>query len=169
MNKIYNKLWSINQETKNKLKEAGDLLRYLTSIIFITYSACFLDNHTSRIFVISLGIALLLMEAIKWIFNNPRPREWDDNPNNDPTDNPDLDLDWSPKEGNSFISGHVTGAMYGGLWWFIAGWEWGILGVLLGVVTAISRIVVKAHWIRDVVCASVLSLIVFLVSTYYFL
>ena len=103
------------------------------------------------------------MALIKACFNNPRPSEVEG------TDNPDLELDWSPTEGQSFISGHSLSAILGGIFWFEIGTTWGIIGLTLGLLTGLTRIIAKAHWLRDVIGAGVLSTILYLIAHYYFL
>lgn len=160
---VYDKLWSIKDSIKADLTSLGDDLRIYLPVAFITYEACFGDHHTARVFVIALAVALALMSLLKGLFNSPRPRETTDN------EAPELDLDWSPNEGNSFVSGHTTSAMLGGLFFFEFGLMYGIIGVVLGALTGLSRVVSKAHWIRDVVGASALSLIIYVVCKLYFL
>lgn len=160
---IYEKLWSISEDIKEDIQDTGDYLQYALPIFFISYQACFGTNHVSQIFAVSLAVALLLMTLIKGLFNNPRPREV----NTD--DNPDLDLDWSPDEGNSFVSGHSTAAMCGGIWMFQINWLFGVLGVILALFVGFSRIVVKAHWLRDVLIAYLLVIINYAICVFYFL
>lgn len=160
---FYTKLWSIKESVKDDIKSAGDYIQYITPIFFISYSACFLTNQVSRVFVLSFIIALLIMTFLKGITNAPRPREIEG------TDNPDLDLDWSPDEGNSWPSGHTISAMTGGIFWFQIN-EWaGIIGVCLGLFTGLSRIIAKAHWLRDVCTSSAIAVIIYLVDLKYFL
>ena len=154
---IYDKLWSIKDSIKQDLTSLGDNLRFMLPVAFIVAQACFGDHHTSRVFCIALAVALAMMSLLKGLFNSPRPRETTDN------QAPELDLDWSPDEGNSFVSGHTTSAMLGGLFFFEFGLIYGIIGVVLGALTGLSRVVSKAHWIRDVLGASVLSLIIYLI------
>lgn len=160
---IYDKLWSIKDSVKEDLTALGDNLRFALPVAFIVAQACFGDHNTSRVFCIALVIALAIMSLLKGLFNSPRPRETTDN------EAPELDLDWSPNEGNSFVSGHTTSAMLGGLFFFEFGLMYGIIGAVLGALTGLSRVVSKAHWIRDVVGASALSLIIYVVCKLYFL
>lgn len=158
---IYEKVWAWPEEIKDLIAKAGDYLQYILPIVFITYQACFGQHNVSINFVLSLATALALMSLIKGLFNNDRPREIEGD------DNPDLDFDWSPKEGNSFVSGHSTAAMTSALAYFCINAYAGSIAVLLAIFVGFSRIVAKAHWIRDVVCAFILSLIVFYL--YFFL
>lgn len=158
---IYEKLWAWPENVKDIITQAGDYLQYILPIAFITYQACFGTHDVSIKFILALGTALALMSLIKGLFNNDRPREVGTD------DNPDLDFDWSPREGNSFVSGHSTAAMTSALAFFHINVYVGIATVLLAIFVGFSRIVAKAHWIRDVVCAFILSLIVS--YAYYFL
>lgn len=158
---IYEKVWAWPEEIKDLIAKTGDYLQYILPIVFITYQACFGQHNVSINFVLSLATALALMSLIKGLFNNDRPREVGTD------DNPDLDFDWSPREGNSFVSGHSTAAMTSALAYFCINAYAGSIAVLLAIFVGFSRIVAKAHWIRDVVCAFILSLIVFYL--YFFL
>lgn len=160
---VYDKLWSIKDSIKADLTSLGDDLRIYLPVAFITYEACFGDHHTAKVFVIALAIALALMSLLKALFNSPRPREITSN------EAPELDLDWSPDEGNSFVSGHTTSAMLGGIFFFEGGILLGIIGLLLGIVTGLSRVVSKAHWIRDVLGASALSIVIYIICKVWFL
>ena len=163
LDSFYNKLWSIKESIKDDIKSIGDYLQYVTPIVFIVYSACFLDNHTSRVFVCAFAVAMIIMSLLKALFNVSRPREVEG------TDNPDLDLDWSPDEGNSWPSGHTMSAMMGGVFWFQIN-EWiGLLGIALGLFTGLSRIIAKAHWLRDVLTSTVISVVIYAVCVLYFL
>lgn len=159
---IYEKLWAWPENVRETITEAGDILQYILPIFFIAYQACFGTHLVSIVFVLSLGTALILMSLIKAIFNNARPREL----NTD--DNPDLDLDWSPTEGNSFVSGHSTAAMTSALAYFYINEYFGAVAVLLAVFVGFSRIVAKAHWLRDVLCAFALSAAIVLLYYYFF-
>lgn len=160
---VYNKLWNMKESIKNDIVSLGDYIQYLTPIGFIIYSACYLDNHTSRVFVISFTIALLIMTLLKGLFNNPRPREVEG------SDNPTLNLEWSPDEGNSFPSGHTMSAMMGAMFWFQINDFVGFIGICLGLICAVSRIVAKAHWLRDVCTSSAISAMIYFIDLQYFL
>lgn len=163
LDSFYNKLWSIKESIKDDIKSVGDYLQYITPMVFIIYSACFLDNHVSRVFVCAFAAAMIIMSLLKALFNAPRPRETQG------TDNPDLDLDWSPDEGNSFVSGHTASSLMGGIFWFQIN-EWmGLLGIALGLFTGLSRIIAKAHWLRDVIGAIILDVAIYVICVLYFL
>ena len=163
LDSFYNKLWSIKESIKDDIKSIGDYLQYATPMVFIIYSACFLDNHVSRVFVCAFAVAMIIMSLLKALFNAPRPREIEG------TDNPDFDLDWSPDDGNSWPSGHTMSAMMGGVFWFQIN-EWiGLLGITLGLFTGLSRIIAKAHWLRDVLTSTVISVAIYVICVLYFL
>lgn len=160
---IYEKLWSMSEDIKDDIKSLGDYLQYATPMIFIIYEACFGSHNTSRIFCITFVISLIIMSVLKALFNNPRPREVET------SDNPDLDLDWSPRDGNSFPSGHTMSAMVGGVFWFEIDPYVGILGIGLGLFTGLSRVIAKAHWFRDVLTSTLIACILYIVAKVYFL
>lgn len=163
LDSFYNKLWSMKESIKEDIESLGDYLQYITPIGFIIYSACFLDNHTSKVFVCAFAVAMLIVVILKAIFDAPRPREVGT------TDNPDLDLDWSPTDGNSWPSGHTASALMGGIFWFqINDWA-GYCGVALGLITGLSRIIAKAHWVRDVVTSLIISIVIYVICVLYFL
>lgn len=159
---IYTHLWNIEESIKEDLGDLGDKLRFFVPIAFIVYSACFLDQHISRVFVVTFAISMIIMSLMKGIFNELRPRQ-------DIDDDPHLSLDWSPDEGNSFPSGHAMSAMVGGVFWFEIHWIVGIIGVALGAITCFSRVVVKAHWIRDVLTSSIIAVMLYGIAKYFYL
>lgn len=164
---IYEKLWAIPEETRDVIKDCGDYLQYILPITTLVLSYFFMDHHFLYVYVGYFAVCMALMMLSKAIFNNPRPREVEDS--EDPDDNPDLDLDWSPDAGNSFFSGHSCSAMAGAipaLW--INPWL-GAVMVVLAVFVGFSRIVAKAHWLRDVLVAFATASVLWGVAVYFFL
>ena len=160
---LYTKLQGIKESIKQDIKELGDKLQFFTPIAFIVWCACFGTNHLAIVFVVTFVIAMIIMSLCKALFNAPRPREVEGD------DNPDLKLDWSPRDGNSWISGHSLSAFLGGIFWFQIDPILGCVGALLGLITGLSRIIAKAHWIRDVVSSVILSVILYGIDLVYFL
>lgn len=148
---------------KDDIKSLGDYLQFVTPIAFIVYSACFMTNHVSRVFVISFVVAMLICSLMKALTSAPRPREVEGDKN------PDLELDWTPKSFNSWPSGHTMSTMAGGVFWLQIN-EWvGAIGIALGLITGLSRIIAKAHWLRDVVTSSVIAIAIYVIDVLYFL
>ena len=160
---MYDKSWSMSEDIKDDIKSLGDYLQYATPMIFIIYEACFGDHNTARVFCITFVISLIIMSVLKALFNAPRPRE------TSTSSNPDLDLDWSPDEGNSFPSGHTMSAMVGGVFWFEIDPYVGVLGVACGLFTGLSRVIARAHWFRDVLTSTVIACVLYIVAKLWFL
>ena len=163
LNNFYTKLWGLKSSTVDKITELGNKLQIAVPVITL-YLGMIADDFTYiKVFACAFGVAIFISMFAKALFNNDRPRETIG------TSNPDLNLDWSIKEGNSFSSGHTVAACTGGVFWFWFDPYLGCIGMLLGLITGFSRIVAKAHWLRDVLAAVFVSVVIYLVSYYYFL
>ena len=158
LDKFYQKLWSIPEKYRKIIQKCGDILQIAIPLSLVITLLIIQDWYTLELFVMYFIIAMLIQVLLKALFNNPRPREIQS------TDNPHLDLDWSPDEGNSFCSGHTLSAMTGALFWFYLSNIVGIIALILAIFTAFSRLVARAHWLRDVLVASLISLILFIIS-----
>lgn len=160
---IYEKLWALPIDLKEKITKAGDYLQKIIPITTLLVALVFMPHHFVWVYVGYFAVVMALMSLLKAMFNNPRPREVGTD------DNPDLDLDWSPDEGNTFVSGHSSAGFGGALpaFW-INPWLGAVLFVLACFV-GFSRVVAKAHWIRDVVGAFVLAAGLWWVAVYFFL
>ncbi|MDR1580198.1 MAG: phosphatase PAP2 family protein [Synergistaceae bacterium] len=157
-------MWGFRKTTVgNILVKTGDQLQIATPVVFLIYSACRLGSPITKVFVISYAVSEAIQGSLKVLFNNPRPNRVEG------TVNPPLKLEWSVNEGDSFPSGHTMSAMTGGIFWFqmryICGYPvMGIIGVLLGVVTGLSRIISRSHWLRDVVTSWVTAVLIYWVA-----
>lgn len=156
--KVYTFLWSLDDDFKSKLKSVGDQLQVWIPALFLAHSACAESNEASKTYIIVFLALMLVVQLTKGIFNNPRPRETEG------AENPSLDLDWSPSEGNSFVSGHTAAAFGGAFFYFNITWWAGVIALLLASVVGLSRIVVKAHWLRDVLTSVALAAVAYFVS-----
>lgn len=163
LDNFYLKLWNIKDSIKEDIKKLGDKVQYITPIGFLAYVACFGTHQLGIIFCVTFIISMIILSLLNALFNNPRPREVEG------TENPDLNLDWSPSDGNSFPSGHTMSAMMGGVFWFQIGLLPGILGVLLGAFTGISRVIARAHWLRDILTSSIVSVLLYLIVVIFIL
>lgn len=161
LDKFYTKLWNIKESVKKDIKKLGDYMQFITPVAFLVYIACFGDTTLGRVFCAAYIAGTIIQVLLKALFNNPRPREVDT------TNNPDLDLDWSVGEGDSFPSGHTMSAMVGGIFWFEINWCIGLIGIGLGLVTGLSRIIAKAHWLRDVLTSTVVAVILYAAAYFY--
>jgi membrane-associated phospholipid phosphatase len=164
LNRFYRTMWGLRKTPVGSiLVKVGEHSQTLTPVAFFTYSACRLGSHITKVFVISYVVCGVIQLSLKALFNNPRPNEVEG------TVNPPLKLEWSNKKGESFPSGHTMSAIAGGIFWFqmqnICGYPvMGIIGVLLGIVTGLSRIISRAHWLRDVVASWVTAAVVYWVA-----
>jgi membrane-associated phospholipid phosphatase len=148
---FYNKCWNISDNIKETIREIGDHLQIATPIGFLIYTAWTGQSHLAKVFTLTwLGCAIVQI-TLKALFNNPRPSEIEG------TINPPLDLDWSIQSGNSFVSGHTTCAISGGIFWLEISFGWGLVGIILSEFVGMSRIISKNHWLRDVIGANVIA------------
>jgi membrane-associated phospholipid phosphatase len=169
LDRFYRTMWGFRKTPVGSLLiKVGDHSQTLTPVVFLTYSACRLGSPITKVFVISYAVGAVIQVSLKALFNNPRPNEVEG------TVNPPLKLGWSVNEGDSFPSGHTMSAMVGGIFWLqmqnICGYPvMGIIGVLLGVVTGLSRIIARSHWLRDIVASWVTAAVIYWVAKTYFI
>lgn len=149
----YKKLWSWPDEIKDKIGDIGDWLQYMLPISFLIYCLFMFGLHGLTVYFIGFFVCCVGTSTLmKMLFNNLRPREWDD-VSSTPENSPDMDFDWSPLEGQSFTSSHSASAFGGAVPWFLVNPFIGVIATLLACFVGFSRIVVKAHWLRDVLGA----------------
>lgn len=154
--KLYLQIWNWPDHIKQIIGTVGDWLQYLLPISILAYCLIVFGITYPTYMYVGYFIACVCTSSlIKALFNNIRPRNWDDI-STTPEQSPDMNLDWSPREGNSFVSGHTAAA-------FAAVWPAMLINPLFGVITLMlalfvgfSRMVVKAHWLRDVLGSIVL-------------
>lgn len=164
--RIYTKFWNMKESVIDDLREFGNYLQFITPMVVIIYTAWVGDVLLARVFIKYYLLCTFIQILLKSLFNNPRPSEV-----NSPY-NPPLDLEWSVNKGDSFPSGHTMSAMSGGIFWAniscfqpYLGWA----GILLGVITAISRLAAKAHWMRDVTVSACIAIILwYIIDMHYF-
>ena len=160
---VYRKLWGIKDSVKADLRKVGDHLQFITPIFVIVYGIMSGDIRLLQVFFYYYLGCTVIHVLLKWLFNNPRPSEID-------TDiNPQLQFQWSVNKGDSFPSGHTMSAVSGGVFWFNICPYLGVIGIILGIFTAFTRIVVRAHWLRDVGTSSVIAIAMWGITDYYFL
>lgn len=160
LDRFYNTLWNIPEKYKKIIQKSGDVLQIIIPLSLLITLICLHYYHTAMIYAMAFAIAMLLQVLIKSLFNNSRPRD------TTTTDNPDLNLDWSPNEGNSFCSGHTLAAMTGAFFWFFISPICGIIALIFAILVAFSRIVARAHWLRDVCTSTAISFLLFLIAVY---
>jgi membrane-associated phospholipid phosphatase len=164
LDRFYHTMWGLRKTTVGSiLVETGHRLQIITPVVFFIYSAYRLGSPITKVFVISYAVSEAIQGSLKVLFNNPRPNETEG------TVNPPLKLEWSVDVGDSFPSGHTMSAMTGGIFWFqmryICGYPvMGIIGVLLGIVTGLSRIISRSHWLRDVAASWVTAAMIYWVA-----
>ena len=161
---FYEKIWSLkNTWFGLKLRELGDYIQIACPAFFLVWSACFGTNELSRVFIVTFLLAMGIYLLLNCIFNNIRPSE--DTTNKEA---PDMKVDWSPYEGNSFPSGHTMAAVCGGIFWFEISFTMGCIGLFLGLMTGASRVIAKKHWLRDVLTSTFISIGLYSLATFYF-
>ena len=160
---IYRVLWGVSDGVKSDLRKIGDNLQFITPIGVLLYGAFTGELKLLQVFILYYLGCTVIQVFLKWLVNNPRPNEIDT------TVNPALTLDWSVNKGDSFPSGHTMSAVSGGIFWFNICGYMGILGLVLGVFTAFTRLVVKAHWMRDVVTSGIIAIIMWGITDHYYL
>ena len=161
LSKFYDTVWNWPPKVRNTIESWGDRLQVILPVSFLAYAMA-IDSHLAFVFACSFGVAMLICELVKAIFNNPRPNDVEGSVN------PELEVGWSPSDNNSFLSGHTTAAMIGALFWFIPDPCFGLIATFLGLFTGFSRMVAKAHWLRDVLAAIALCLVVFSIALVWF-
>ena len=176
---FYKIFWNFPQKYQDKLGKLGDTVQYTNPIIFLIYAiGVTFYNSFYRIenpfkllvvFVITYAITALIQVTLKFLFNQPRPRT--EIAKGNQGINPDLNFDPQIDGQNSFPSGHTMSAMTGGMFWFQMtfgyaelGILFGIIGFTLGLLTALSRIVQHAHWVRDVGFSIVVSVLAYFIA-----
>ena len=158
--KFYLKIWSWPDNVRTSIGDWGDFFQYLLPISFAFYSLAFFGWHAFLMFIGFFLLCVGTSTLLKGVFNNVRPREWKDHTDH-PEISPDMDLEWSQKEGNSFCSGHTMASFAGALPWVLVNPWIGALAILLACFVGFSRMVVMAHWLRDVLMSIVLSSLYF--------
>lgn len=166
----YLKLWSWPESVKDKIGDIGDLFQYLLPISTLVYCVFVfgLTAHYTWVYILFFLLCVATSSLLKAMFNNLRPREWDDITDH-PEKSPDMDFDWSVSEGNSFSSGHSIASMAGALPWFLVNPWLGVIAFVLALFVGFSRIVVKAHWLRDVLASQAIAIGYFLLVIFFIL
>lgn len=179
---FYQIFWNFPKKYEDQLGKLGDILQYTNPLIFLGYalgiSYVNVVNRVDRpfqlltVFVCTYVATALIQIVLKFLFDNPRPR--DEIEKNNQGVNPDLNFDPGLDKHNSFPSGHTMSAMTGGMFWFQMtfgilnlGIFFGIIGFSLGVLTAFSRIVKHAHWVRDVGFSAIVSIVAYFIACCY--
>ena len=176
---FYKIFWNFPQKFQDKLGKLGDTVQYTNPLIPLLYAfgvAWYGTlNHLENpyrlfvVYIITYLITALIQVTLKFLFNQPRPRT--EIAKGNQGINPDLNFDPKIDGQNSFPSGHTMSAMTGGMFWFQMtfgyaelGIFFGIIGFTLGLLTALSRIVQHAHWVRDVGFSIVVSVLAYFVA-----
>lgn len=155
----YLKLWSWDETFRQRIGKVGDTLQYLLPIAFLAYCvATYGWSGLTIDYALYFGCVMATSTLFKIAFNNIRPRDWDD-VSDTPQISPEMNLQWSPREGQSFTSSHTAAAFGGALPWFVVNPWIGVIATILATVVGFSRIVVKAHWLRDVLGAIAIAIL----------
>ncbi len=159
-------MWSWPDNIKISIGDWGDTFQYFLPISFAIYALAFIGWQG---FLAFLGYFLACVGTstlMKGLFNNVRPREWKEHTDH-PEISPDMDFDWSPKEGNSFCSGHTMASFAGALPWLLVNPWIGALAILLACFVGFSRMVVMAHWLRDVLMSIAFAVAYFVIIVFW--
>lgn len=146
--------------TKNKelYRQIGDYLQYFGMFVVIIYAIILQNFDFFLKFVVFYTSCVLVAWFLKGIFNNRRPNEFPDNETN--PKNEKLKLELSIKEGNSFPSGHTASAMTA-IYLFQVDYTLGVIGLLVGLFTAWTRLINRKHWLRDVGFSIVADIVIY--------
>ena len=127
-----------------KLRAIGDILRYAIAVVAIVV-AYFFNPEIVWPLIQSIALTQLIIELMKKLMNRT---PWGKRP-----DGAD----------NGFPSGHVGGAFSGAWFFYFAfGWQVALIPLLLGAVTALSRVLPKKHsWVQVTVGALVAFVVAF--------
>ena len=176
---FYQIFWNLPKNHEEQLGKLGDVVQYTNPLIFLVYAIfatlvnLFNGAENSfrllTVFVCTYAITALIQVILKFLFNQPRPRT--EIAKGNQGINPDLNFEPKIDGQNSFPSGHTMSAMTGGMFWFQMtfgvvqlGVLFGIIGFTLGILTAFSRIVQLAHWVRDVGFSIVVSVLAYFIA-----
>lgn len=158
--KFYRKIWSWPENIKSTIGDWGDFFQYFLPISFAVYAIAFLGWNGLSTFVVFFIGCVATSTLMKYLFNNIRPCDWAKQTDH-PEISPNMNWDWSPKEGQSFCSGHTMASFAGALPWFTVDVWAGVIAVFLASFVGFSRMVVQAHWLRDVLMSITFALIYF--------
>jgi len=115
----------------------GDVLQIALPASGLGYSLFIKDFDGAKSWCLSTGSAFVLMEGLKYAVGRPRPYQ-------DPG-----------AHGQSFPSGHTTGAFAGAAYWQRRyGWKAGAPAYALAVATGCSRVWSKNHYWSDVIAGA---------------
>lgn len=148
--KIYNYLYKTFEGTHKLevIRKCGDYLQFFGVFTFIIYSIFCFNAQLVLSFILFYILINVICSILKIIFDNQRPTEYTDKVDEN-VKNPNLKLHFSIRKGNSFPSGHTASAM-SAIWLFQLNPYLGILGILVALFVAFSRVAGRNHWLRDV-------------------
>lgn len=142
-------LWAYltSSDGSGKLEKIGDLLQYFVPWMALLAVALFGTQEGAWMWLYGSATVVGVTSVMKALFNKTA-------------------LGVRPNGGeHSFPSGHTSGAFSGAafvLWYF--GWMWALIPLGLAILTGLSRVLAKKHWVRDTIVGALLALAV----QYYF-
>lgn len=148
----------------NKIKKLGDVLTLALPIISIPVIWLLSGFKMVLFFAGIYGIGNLIVQVLKGIFDEPRPRETIG-------DHIIYVHGYSHNDGESLCSGHAISACLPAYFclFFIEPWWVFIPFLLLAWVCAWTRWYVKAHWFLDIFLSNLIAFNCCLLSAYIYL
>lgn len=137
---------------KKYIKKLGDVLTLLLPIAGIPVIWCLSGWKVLLVFAGVYGIGNLIVQILKGIFDEPRPRDT-------VGDHVIYVHGWSMNDGNSLCSGHAMSAALPAYFclFFVSPWWVFIPFLVLAWVCGWTRIYVKAHWFLDVFISNLIA------------
>lgn len=137
---------------KEIIKKLGDILTIALPIAAIPVIWSILGLKSIILFAAVYGLGNLIVQVLKGIFDEPRPRDTTD-------DHVIYVHGWSMHDGNSLCSGHAMSACLPAYFclFFIEPWWVFIPFLLLAWLCGWTRIYVKAHWFLDVFLSNLIA------------
>ena len=147
----------------NKIKKLGDVLTLALPIISIPVIWLLSGFKMVLFFAGIYGIGNLIVQVLKGIFDEPRPRETIG-------DHIIYVHGYSHNDGESLCSGHAISACLPAYFclFFIEPWWVFIPFLILSTICAWTRVKVKAHWPLDVIISNIIAFNLNLLVAYIF-